>query len=149
METKKYKITQQALDKLEKEYDYLITVEREKIKDSLQEARALGDLSENSDYDDAKRRQTENEVKIAHHKDIIDNHIIINEEYVTIKFVETGKIQKYQLVGAIEADPLHDKISFESPLGKAVFGHQVGDVIEYTSGTGKRIAIEMIDDQEK
>lgn len=144
MAVKLHEVTKQALEEFQKEYTERSTLKREEIKQRLQEARLLGDLSENSDYDDARREQRINEERINFLKTVIDNHKIISEEYITVKFIETGLTRKFQIVGTLEADSKQDKISFDSPLGNAVFKRNVGDIVTYTGGNGKTISVEVV-----
>lgn len=136
----KHQITQSKLEKLKIEYSNLINVERPKVIQEIQEARALGDLSENADYDAAKNQQRFIEGKIEEIGDIISNHELIDESVggsivsigskVTLLNV-TGNFEvEYEILGTIDNDPVNNKISNECPLAKAILGKAVGDVIE-------------------
>ncbi len=138
--TQKYPMTKEGYDKLKKELDHLIKVERPKNIRDIEEARGHGDLSENAEYHaakekqghlDAKKRELEN--KLAHAQ-IIDVSKLSNEKVVfgttvTLGDTETGDIKKFTLVGQEEADIKKGKISIQSPVGKALIGHKVGDVV--------------------
>ena len=140
----KVKLTRAGKEELEKELRYLIDEVREEVKRQLAEARAQGDLSENADYDAARNRQAEVEGRIKEIADILSNHEIIDDEKssrkkegrvalgstVTIRFLENGKEGKYMIVGTVESDPFSNKISNACPLGEALIGKVVGDVVE-------------------
>lgn len=140
----KVKLTRAGKEELEKELRYLIDEVREEVKKQLAEARAQGDLSENADYDAARNRQAEVEGRIKEIEDILSNHEIIDDEKssrkkegrvalgstVTIRFLENGKEGKYMIVGTVESDPFSNKISNACPLGEALIGKVVGDVVE-------------------
>ena len=140
----KVKLTKAGKEELEKELRYLIDEVREEVKRQLAEARAQGDLSENADYDAARNRQAVVEGRIKEIEDILSNHEIIDDEKssrkkegrvalgstVTIRFLENGKEGKYMIVGTVESDPFSNKISNACPLGEALIGKVVGDVVE-------------------
>lgn len=138
--TQKVPMTKEGHDKIKKELDHLIKVERPKNIRDIEEARAHGDLSENAEYHAAKERQghidakkRELEFKLAHAQ-IIDLSRLTNEKVVfgstvTLADSETGDIKKYTLVGQEEADIKKGKISVQSPVGKALIGHKVGDSV--------------------
>ena len=137
-------LTKAGKEKLEKELRELIDHTREEVKRQLTEARAQGDLSENADYDAARNRQAEVEGRIKEIENILSNAEIIDDEsksskkgnkvalgsVVTIKFVETGKEGKYMIVGTVESDPFNNKISNACPLGEALIGKVVGDIVD-------------------
>ena len=139
-----HQITQQGLEELKKEREHIITIDIENNKLAIQEARALGDLSENAEYSAAKEEQRTLNDRLALIDDILKNHEIIREEWYTVRYEDTGVEKSFQLVGILEADPLESKISKESPIGKALQGHKVGDVITFTSGSGKKITITIV-----
>ncbi len=138
--TQKIPMTQTGYDKLKQELDRIVKVERGKNIRDIEEARAHGDLSENAEYHAAKERQghldakkRELEQKLAH-ADIIDVSKLTNEKVVfgatvTLADTESGSIKKYTLVGQEEADLKKGKISIQSPVGKALISHKVGDVV--------------------
>jgi transcription elongation factor GreA len=138
--TKKVPMTKEGYDKLKQELDHIIKVERPKNIRDIEEARAHGDLSENAEYHAAKERQghidakkRELEHKLAHAQ-IIDVSKLSNEKVVfgttvTLADAETGDTRTYTLVGQDEADLKKGKISVQSPVGRALIGHKVGDVV--------------------
>ena len=138
--TQKIPMTQKGYDKLKQELDRIVKVERGKNIRDIEEARAHGDLSENAEYHAAKERQghldakkRELEQKLAHAQ-IIDVSKLTNEKVVfgatvTLADTESGSIRKYTLVGQEEADLKKGKISIQSPVGKALISHKVGDVV--------------------
>lgn len=138
----KQQLTKAGYKKLEEELRDLIDNVRDEVKRQLAEARAQGDLSENADYDAARNRQAEVEGRIKQLEEILSNAVIIDEgkakksdkvalgSTVTIKFVETGKEESYMIVGTVESDPFNHKISNACPLGEALVGSSVGDVVE-------------------
>ena len=137
----KTKLTKAGYKKLEEELRYLIDVVRDEVKVQLAEARAQGDLSENADYDAARAKQAEVEGRIKEIENIIANAEIIEEgkantkkvglgSTVTIRFVDNNKEVSYMIVGTVESDPVNGKISNSCPLGEALVGKTVGDIIE-------------------
>ena len=138
--TKKVPMTKEGYEKLKKELDHLIKVERPRNIKDIEEARAHGDLSENAEYHAAKERQghidakkRELEFKLAHAQ-IIDISKLSNDKVVfgttvTLADTESGDLRTYTLVGQEEADLKKGKISVQSPVGKALIGHKVGDVV--------------------
>ena len=136
----KFQLTKEGVSKLEAEYRHLLDVERPAITKELVEARALGDLSENADYDAAREGQARIESRIKEIEAILSNYELIKEKgstkivqigsFVTIKMIDFDEEEKYEIVGVIEANPLENKISNEAPLAKAILGHKIGDVVE-------------------
>lgn len=138
--TKKFPMTKEGYEKLKQELDHIIKVERPKNIKDIEEARAHGDLSENAEYHaakerqghlDAKKRELEN--KLANSQ-IIDLSKLSNEKVVfgttvTLGDTDSGDTKTYTLVGQEEADLKKGKISVQSPVGKALIGHKVGDVV--------------------
>lgn len=144
--TQKVPMTKEGYEKLKKELDHLIKVERHKNIKDIEEARAHGDLSENAEYHAAKERQGHIDAKkreLEHklsHAQIIDVSKLSNEKVVfgatvTLADTETGDIKKYTLVGQEEADFKKGKISVQSPVGKALITHKVGDVVTIKTPT--------------
>ena len=134
-------MTEEGLRKLQEQYDYLINVKRKEIINAIEVARGFGDLSENAEYTEARNDQAKNEAEITRLKSIIDNAVVVSENEIstdnvsvgtTVKYlnVNTGKEVEYGIVGADEADPLQGLISNESPIGMALLGHRVGDIVE-------------------
>ncbi|MCR4911866.1 MAG: transcription elongation factor GreA [Bacilli bacterium] len=141
--SEKTQLTKEGKRRLEEEYEQLINVTRDEVKRQLAEARAQGDLSENADYDAARNRQAEVEGRIKQIENILANCIIIDEEggkkkgnkvalgsVVTVKFLNTGKEEQFMIVGTIESDPFNHKISNASPLGEALIGKSLGDIVD-------------------
>ncbi len=138
--TQKIPMTKEGYEKLKQELDRIIKVERPRNIKDIEEARAHGDLSENAEYHAAKERQghldakkRELEHKLAHAQ-IIDISKLSNDKVVfgttvTLADTETGDTKRYTLVGQEEADLKKGKISVQSPVGKALIGHKVGDVV--------------------
>lgn len=129
---------------LEQELNVLKTEKRPEVIKALKEARALGDLSENSDYDAARNEQAQLEARIKELEfklehctiaDAKDKNTISVGSTVTIKY-DDGETEEYKIVGSLEADPFSNKISNESPIGKAIIGHKKGDVVEVASPNG-------------
>lgn len=144
--TQKVPMTKEGYEKLKKELDHLIKVERHKNIKDIEEARAHGDLSENAEYHAAKERQGHIDAKkreLEHklsHAQIIDVSKLSNEKVVfgatvTLADTETGDVKKYTLVGQEEADFKKGKISVQSPVGKALITHKVGDVVTIKTPT--------------
>ena len=137
----KQKLTKAGYKKLQEELKYLVDVAREEVKRQLAEARAQGDLSENADYDAARGKQAEVEGRIKEIENILANAEIIEEgkastkkvglgSTVTIRFLENNKEASYMIVGTVESDPVNGKISNSCPLGEALVGKTVGDIVE-------------------
>ncbi|MDD3341243.1 MAG: transcription elongation factor GreA [Bacilli bacterium] len=144
--TKEVYITKQGLEELEKELNYLKLERRPDVINALKEARALGDLSENAEYDSARADQAEVEGRIAELEAMLDHAVVISEvstdkvsigNTVTLKYVEDGDTEEYSIVGIKEADPFSNKISNESPIAKAIMGFSVGKVVSVESPNGK------------
>lgn len=146
-ENKVVLITQEGFDKLEKELDYLKTTKRYEIADRIKVALGFGDLSENSEYDEAKNAQAANENKIAELENKIRHAKIIDESEIDTSTVQVGNIVKvldmefneeetYTIVGSTEVDVLNNKISNESPLGMAMLGAKEKEVIEVKAPAG-------------
>ena len=143
---KKVYLTEEGMKELKDELDDLINVKRPMNIKSIKEARALGDLSENADYDAARNEQAEIEGRIKkieymlEHAEVIekaDNSSVSLGSTVGIKYVDDeDDTDEYQIVGSQEADPFASKISNESPIAKALFNHKVGDVVTVESPNG-------------
>lgn len=138
-------LTAAGLEDLKKELDYLKTTRRPEVIDSLRDARALGDLSENAEYDAAREAQREVEGKIVQLEAMIENAIVIEETAadtvsigctVKIKYVEDDETEEYAIVGSQEADPFANKISNESPIAKAIIGKKKGSTVTVESPNG-------------
>ena len=142
-----YPMTQEGLEKIEKELDELKVVKRKEIVERIKIARSYGDLSENSEYEAAKDEQAFVEGQIAKLENVIRYAKIINpEDYeadevslgrkVTFQELPDGDEEEYSIVGKAEADPLEGKISNESPIAKALIGKREGDEVDITTPGG-------------
>ncbi len=138
-------LTQEGLDELKAELDNLINVRRPENIQSIKEARSLGDLSENADYDAAKNEQAQIEGRIKTIEKMLENVSIITDipkdvvglgSTVSIKYIEDEETDEYKIVGSQEADPFESKISNESPIAKAILNHKVGDIVTVESPNG-------------
>ena len=147
MEKVKTLLTEQGFQELKNELDNLINVKRPENIKAIKDARALGDLSENAEYDAARNEQAEIEGRISQLEKLLENVEIIDESKqdnskvnigntVEIKYVEEDEFEEYQIVGSQEADPFAFKISNESPIAKAVLNRRVGDVVDVLSPNG-------------
>lgn len=138
-------LTQEGLDALKVELDDLITNKRPENIQAIKEARALGDLSENAEYDAARNEQAVIESRIQQLEKMLENVSIISEvstdmvgigNTVAIKYVDDDEEDEYKIVGSQEANPFESKISNESPIAKALFEHKVGDIVTVESPNG-------------
>ncbi len=140
MEEKEVILTQEGYDNLEKELEFLKTEKRADIAERIKVALGFGDLSENSEYDEAKNAQAENEVKIAELENKIRHAKIIDESEIDTSTVQIGNTVKlhdiefdedveYTIVGSTEVDLAANKVSNESPIGKALIGAKKGQTI--------------------
>lgn len=129
--TEEYYLTEAGLEDLKKELEYLKVTKRPEVIQALKEARALGDLSENAEYDAARSEQAEVEGRIAQLEVMIEKAVIIEQNdtdrvsigtTVTIKYLDEDEEETYTIVGTSEVDPFANKISNESPLAKAIMG---------------------------
>ena len=146
-ENKEVLLTQEGFDKLEQELENLKTVKRVEIAERIKIALGFGDLSENSEYDEAKNAQAENETKIAELENKIRYAKIIDESEIDTKTVQVGNTVKlldlefdeevsYTIVGSTEVDIAQNKISNESPIGSAILGAKKDQVIEVQAPAG-------------
>ena len=147
MEEKEVILTQEGFDKIEKELEYLRTEKRSEIADRIKVALGFGDLSENSEYDEAKNAQAENEAKIAELENKVRYAKIIDEKDIDTKTVQIGNTVtlydiefdeevEYTIVGSTEVNLAENKISNESPIGKALLGAKVGEVVTVETQAG-------------
>jgi transcription elongation factor GreA len=151
---KEVALTPEGQARLEAELHNLETVRRREVGERIKEAKEFGDISENSEYDDAKNEQAWVESRIAEVTQILSNATIIESpkrrdkvtlgSRVGLKDLETGEVHTYQLVGSAEADPTHDKISNESPVGHAVIGAKKGQTVEVSTPRGTVIEYEIV-----
>ena len=138
-------LTSEGFLELETELNNLKTVERPRIIEAIKEARAQGDLSENADYDAARDEQAKIEARITELEYKLENAKIIEKASgdvvavgtnVTVKYVDDDDEEEYSIVGSMEADPFENKISNESPIGRAIMNRRVGDIISVESPNG-------------
>lgn len=147
MEGKEVILTQEGYNKLEEQLNFLKTKKRTEIAERIKVARGFGDLSENAEYDEAKNAQQVNEQEIADLEIKLRNAKVINEKEIDIETVQIGNIVKvhdiefdeditYTIVGSTEVNLAENKISNESPLGKALLGEKKGKVVEVNAPAG-------------
>ncbi len=147
MEDKEVLLTQEGYDKLEKELDELKTTRRAEIAERIKVALGFGDLSENSEYDEAKNAQAENENKIAELENKLRHAKIIDESEIDTKTVQVGNTVKlldiefneevsYTIVGSTEVDLAQNRISNESPIGSAILGAKKNQVVDVQAPAG-------------
>lgn len=147
MEEKEVILTQEGYDNLDKELNYLKTEKRAEIAERIKVALGFGDLSENSEYDEAKTAQAENEVKIAELENKLRHAKIIDEKDIDTDVVQIGNIVKvldiefdeeisYTIVGSTEVNLAENKISNESPLGSALLGSKKNKTVEVEAPAG-------------
>ena len=138
MADSKIYVTEEGLQKLKDEYNNLVHVVREEVKSELAEARSLGDLSENADWDAARDKQAQVESRIAELEGMLDHYELIDTKKgskrivhigstVKIEFLDTKEEAEYTIVGSTEADPLNGRLSNETPLAQAILDSRVGD----------------------
>lgn len=146
MDEKKIYLTEEGLNELKKELDFLKLEKRPEIINALKDARALGDLSENAEYDAARSEQASTEARIKEIEKMLENVEIINSvktdavalgTKVKLEYIGDDEIDEYSIVGSKEADPFTNKISNESPIAKAIIGHKVGDIVNVVSPNGE------------
>ena len=143
-----YILTPEGRQKLEEELHYLETEKRAEVGERIKVAREFGDISENSEYDDAKNEQAILEQRIAEINDVLANAQVVDTPKKGNRVVigstvtltdDDGRERVFTIVGGAEADSAQGKISNESPVGAAVLGHKKGDVIEYEGPTGRKM----------
>lgn len=143
----RYKMSQERYDQLVEELQYLQTVREKEVAEQIKEARSFGDLSENSEYDEAKTEQGKLYSKIAEIKNLIENADIIEQtemtegkvglgSRVTVIDVEEGCEEVYQIVGSQEANPMKGRISDDSPFGRGLLGHFEGETVNVEAPAG-------------
>lgn len=145
---KEYKLSPERFEKLKEELNYLKTVREKEVADQIKEARSFGDLSENSEYDEAKNEQGKLYSRIAEVENILANCVVIEDENsndttmvrlgsrITVLDKEFEEEAQYEVVGSQEADPMNGLISEDSPFGKALLGKAVGDEVEVEAPAG-------------
>lgn len=146
-------LTAEGKAKLEEELRYLENEKRDEVGERIRIAREFGDISENSEYDDAKNEQAFIEQRIAEINQILANAQIVDTPKRTNKVVigstvtltdDSGRERVFTIVGGAEADTSQGKISNESPVGAAVLGHKKGDTIEYEGPTGRKMKFTLV-----
>jgi transcription elongation factor GreA len=141
-------LTEEGYQKLKEEIEYLSTTKRREVAERIKTAREFGDISENSEYDDAKNEQAQVEQRIQMLEQRLRNASIVNTEQVsteavaigtkvTLRDLETKKNVVYAIVGSAEADPRNHRVSNESPVGRAVLGHKKGEKITIPAPRGQ------------
>ncbi len=142
----KQKYTKEGYEKLTAEYDHLTKVKREEVKKAIAEARSFGDLSENSEYDEARNEQAKVEARIKELEELIQNAEIsddsdFDEDVIglgsTVKLLSNGREVTYSIVGSNEANPFENKISDMSVIGKSLLGKRAGSEIEVKTNAGQ------------
>ncbi len=151
-------ITPEGLEKLKAELEELQTTRRREVAERIKEAREFGDIAENSEYDDAKNEQAMLEQRIAQMEERVRRAIVVDKDQVDtgvvsvgvkvhVKDQKTGDSRKFQLVGSAEANPAEEKLSHESPIGKALMGRKRGEIVsvEVPRGPAKKLKITKIE----
>lgn len=144
---KEFKLSAKRLEELQEELNYLKTTREKEVAEMIKEARSFGDLSENSEYDEAKNEQAKLYGRIAEVENILNHAVIIDESEeltgyvglgcrVVVRDLETDEEETYQVVGSQEADPMNGKISDDSPFGRAMIGKCVGDQVAVDAPIG-------------
>ncbi|MBQ8431837.1 MAG: transcription elongation factor GreA [Clostridia bacterium] len=147
MAKKQMLYTQQGYQELVDELQYLKIEKREKIKNDIAVARSFGDLSENSEYDEARNEQAKNEARIKELEELLENAVILDESNIDTSVVSLGSTVKvkntdsgmeftYDLVGSNESNPMEGKISDQSPIGAALIGKKAGDNVSVETPGG-------------
>jgi transcription elongation factor GreA len=141
-------LTPEGLENLKKEIEYLSTTKRREVAERIKEAREFGDISENSEYDDAKNEQAMLEARIASLEDKLRSASVIDPSELSKDVVrvgsqvhvkdDKGKEVAYTIVGSTEADPSANRLSNESPVGKALVGRKQGEAVKVTLPSGKQ-----------
>ncbi len=149
-------LTADGLRQLEEELEYLKTDKRQEVAEKIKQARAYGDLSENSEYDEAKNEQAQVESRIMELEEKLKDIKIIDEENIDTTVVGLGVTVRvldcefdeeidYTIVGSTEADPSKNRISDESPVGKALLGAHVGETVEAQVPSGATLSFKVLD----
>ena len=144
----KYKMSQERYDEIKEELHYLETVREKEVSELIKEARSFGDLSENSEYDEAKTEQGKLYSKIAELKALIEKAEIIEKtemdrgtvalsSRIRLLDVDENEELEYQIVGSQEANPMTGRISDESPIGRGLLGHKVGETVTIEAPAGE------------
>jgi len=143
----KYKMSRARLEELKAELVYLQTVREREVSELIKEARSFGDLSENSEYDEAKTEQGKLYSKIAEILNLIENAEIIEKvesagtivlgSKVKVRDIDSGGVEEYRIVGSQEADPMQGRISDDSPFGRGLLGHKSGETVTVEAPMGQ------------
>ncbi len=154
---KEYKLTRDRLKELTEELHYLKTTREKEVAELIKEARSFGDLSENSEYDEAKNEQAKLYGRIAEIENILTNALVIDENTdaedmdrvglgctVKVRDIEFDEMDVFAIVGSQEANPMEKRISDDSPFGKAMLGKHIGDIVEVEAPVGV-IKFEILD----
>ena len=147
MAQKQILLTNEGLKALQEEFEYLTKVRRQECSEKIKVALGFGDLSENSEYDEAKNEQAQVESRIVEVEAMLNNYAITDESRVSTDAINIGskvrvldeeydEVCEYQIVGSTEANPLKGCISDESPVGKSLLGHKVDEVVEVETPGG-------------
>jgi transcription elongation factor GreA len=148
MAVEKIKMSQAQYDKIKADLDYMETVRTREVAEQLKEARGFGDLSENSEYDEAKSEQGKLYSKIAELHNLLENAEIVEADVVeqgvvglgsvvTVLDVEFNEEETFQIVGSQEANPMEGKLSEESPIGRGLLGHKEGETVTVKAPAGE------------
>ena len=151
----RYKMSQERLDTLKEELHYLETTREKEVAELIKEARSFGDLSENSEYDEAMNEQAKLEAKIARLENDIRNANILDEDNlnagvvhpgskVKVENVENCKKSEYTILGPSESNPAQGIISDQSPIGKSLIGNRKGDIVDVQLPTGKVLQLKIL-----
>ena len=142
----RFKMSQERLEAIKEELFYLETVREKEVAEQIKEARSFGDLSENSEYDEAKTEQAKTEARITELEEMLKNVVLIEEDLTTDKVSVGMKVKvrnktakkevEYTLVGSTEANPILRRISDQSPIGKALIGEKVGSTVKVEAPAG-------------
>jgi transcription elongation factor GreA len=141
-------LTPEGLEKLQAELEELTTTKRREVAERIKDAREYGDISENSEYDDAKNEQAMLEARIANIEERLRSATVVNAKDLTnevvqvgsvvnVKDQDTGKGDQYTIVGSTEANPAEKKLSNESPVGRALIGHKKNEIVTVQLPNGK------------
>ena len=142
----KYKMSRERYEEIERELEYMQTVREKEVAEQIKEARSYGDLSENSEYDEAKTEQGKLYSKIAEYKNLLENAEIVEVtaragaigigSKVKVLDIEFNEEAEYQIVGSQEANPRTGRISDDSPFGRGLMGHKIGETVTVDAPAG-------------
>lgn len=154
---KEYKLTRDRLKELEAELHFLKTIGKTEVAEQIKEARSFGDLSENSEYDEAMNEQARVFGRISEIEDIMSHAVVIDEttdaaeenrvgigSTVKVRDIEMGENEVFAIVGSQEANPMENRISDDSPFGRALLGRLIGEIVEVEAPAGT-IRVEILD----